>query len=48
VKYLGFIFSKEGVPSDPKKIAIVQNYPTPRKVKDVRAFLGLVNFLDGI
>jgi len=44
VKYLGFTFSKEGVQSDPKKIAIVQNYPTPKKVKDVRAFIGLTNY----
>jgi len=38
VQYLGFIFSKDGVKSDPKKIAIVQNYPTPKKFKDVRDF----------
>jgi len=44
VQYLGFIFSKDGVKSDPKKIAIVQNYPRPKRVKDVRAFLGLTNY----
>jgi len=43
VQYLGFIFSAKGVKSDPKKTAIVQNYPTPTKVKDLRAFLGLTN-----
>jgi len=44
VQYLSFIFSKDGVKSDPKKIAIVQNYPRPKRVKDVRAFLGLTNY----
>jgi len=32
------------VKSDPKKIAIVHNYPRPKRVKNVRAFLGLTNY----
>jgi len=47
VKYFGFIFNSDGVKSDPQKTAIIRNYPTPRKVKDVRSFLGLVNFSVG-
>ena len=43
-KYLGFIFNSDGVKSDPQKTAIITNYPTPRKVKDVRSFLGMVNY----
>ena len=44
VQYLGFIFSADGVKSDSKKTNIVRNYPTPKKVKDLRAFLGLTNY----
>ena len=44
VKYLGFIFNSDGVKSDPQKTAIITNYPTPRKVRDVRSFLGMVNY----
>jgi len=44
VKYLGFIFNSDGVKSDPEKTAIIRNYPTPKKIKDIRAFLGMTNF----
>ena len=43
-KYLGHIFSPEGVQADPAKTEVVQRYPTPKSVKEVRAFLGLVNY----
>jgi len=42
--YLGHIFSAEGVRADPKKTAIVQNFPRPKTVRDVRKFLGLTNY----
>ena len=45
VKYLGFIFSSEGVRSDPDKTAAIRAYPTPKKQKDVRSFLGMTNYL---
>ena len=44
VKYLGFIFNSDGVKNDPQKTTIIRNDPTPTKVKDVRAFLGMINF----
>jgi len=44
VQYLWFIFSVEGVKSDPKKTAIVRNYFTPTKVKELKQFLGLTNY----
>ena len=43
IKYLGFILDKHGVRPDPSKIQAIQDYPTPKSVKDVRAFLGFAN-----
>lgn len=42
--YLRHVISEEGVKPDPEKIEVIRNYPTPRTVKDIRAFLGLVGF----
>ena len=44
VKFLGHVISPEGVQPDPAKIEAIKKYPVPRKVKDVRAFLGLANY----
>ena len=44
LSYLGFRFSAGEVTADPRKIAIVKNYPQPTCVKDVRSFLGATNF----
>lgn len=42
--YLGHVFSAEGVRANPRKTAVVQNFPRPKTVKELRSFLGLVNF----
>ncbi len=34
----------DGVKVDPMKTATVQDWPTPRTVKEVRVFLGLVSY----
>jgi hypothetical protein len=44
VQYLGFVLSEAGVSASPEKVKAVREYPTPRSVKDVRAFLGLASF----
>ena len=44
VKYLGHVISREGIQPDPEKISAIKEYPVPRSVKDVRAFLGLANY----
>ncbi len=44
VPFLGHYVSREGVEVDPMKTAAVQDWPTPRTVKDVRAFLGLASY----
>jgi hypothetical protein len=42
--FLGFIISTEGVKMDPKKIAAVKEWTTPKTVKDVQSFLGFANY----
>jgi len=40
VKFLGFFISKNGIRSDPDKIAAIVKMPNPRNKKAVRGFLG--------
>ncbi len=44
VEYLGFILSPDGLKMDPAKIRVIQEWPEPRKVKDIQSFLGFANF----
>ena len=44
VTYLGFVVSKEGVRTDPQKIAAVENFPVPDTVTRLRSFLGLTSY----
>jgi transposase InsO family protein len=44
VQYLGFVLSERGVAASPEKVTAVRNYPVPKTVKDVRAFVGLGSF----
>jgi hypothetical protein len=44
VQYLGYVLSKDGVSASADKVKTVKDYPTPKNVKDVRAFLGLCSF----
>ncbi len=42
--FLGHYVLREGVELDPIKTATAQDWPTPRTVKDVRAFLGFAAY----
>jgi transposase InsO family protein len=44
VEYLGHIVSAAGVSVNPAKVEAVKNWPTPRCVTDIRAFLGLASY----
>lgn len=40
LSYLGHVISAQGVATDPTKVDIIKNWPTPSSVKDVRSFFG--------
>jgi hypothetical protein len=44
MQYLGYIPSENGISPSPEKVKAVRQYPTPKCVRDVRAFLGLASF----
>lgn len=44
VKILGFLVSKNSLQEDPERIAVVKALPFPRTKREMRAFLGYVNF----
>ncbi|PZC76249.1 hypothetical protein B5X24_HaOG204855 [Helicoverpa armigera] len=44
VQLLGHIVSPEGIRIDPGRVAAIREFPTPRTVKQLRAFLGLMNY----
>lgn len=44
VKMLGYIISTQGLRTDPDKVKSIQEFPAPKKLKQIRAFLGLCNF----
>jgi len=44
ILYLGFIIFTNGIQMDPKKIEAIINWQEFENVKDVKAFIGFVNF----
>jgi len=44
VIYLEHIITKDGIRSDPNKLRAVENFPVPKRVKDVQTFLGLAGY----
>jgi len=44
IDYLGHIVSSSGVHADPKKLVIVDKWPTPMLVKQLHGFLGLTGY----
>ena len=44
VKYVGHIFSSEGVHADPSKTETMVDMPMPENASDVHRFLGMVTY----
>ena len=43
-EYLGFIINSEGVQADPVKTRAIEQWETPKTVKDIQCFTGFCNF----
>jgi len=44
VEYLGYILSLSGLTMSNDKVKIIQDWPEPKKVKNIQSFLGFTNF----
>src|ERR1044072_5030299 len=44
-KLLGFIVSQRGIEVDPDKVKVIQEMPAPRTEKEIRGFLGRLNYI---
>jgi hypothetical protein len=44
VDYLGFIIKPNKIAMDPKKLAGIYDWPSPKNLRQVRSFLGFGNF----
>ena len=44
VEYLGHVVTPDGVKPNPEKVRIVRDFPVPKNLKTLRAFMGLANY----
>lgn len=45
IKYIGHIFSKEGLRNDPERIRAIEQMSAPQNVRELQRFLGMVNYV---
>ena len=44
IRYLGHIISKEGIKMDPEKLKVIDEWPQPKNLHEVRSFLGMCSY----
>ena len=44
VEFLGFVINPDGIHMDESKVKVIQDWPVPRRIKDMQSFLGFANF----
>ena len=40
LEYLGHVVTPEGISPNPDKVRVIQEFSTPKKLKELRSFLG--------
>jgi hypothetical protein len=48
LEYLGHVIGVQGVATDPSKIQVVKDWPTPTSVKQLMSFLGWLDIIGGL
>lgn len=44
VKFLGYNITDKGTEPDPERVSVIQDFRQPKVIKDLRRFLGMINF----
>jgi hypothetical protein len=44
-KQLGFVVSDRGIEADPDKVRVIQSIPSPKIEKEVKGYLGRLNYI---
>ena len=44
LEYLGHVVTSEGISPNPDIVRVIQEFPTPTKLKELRSFLGFANY----
>jgi len=44
IEFLGYVLGPQGVQMDKSKVQVIQDWLTPRHLRDIQAFLGFANF----
>ena len=44
IRYLGLIFSKDGIRMDPEKLKIIEEWIQPRNLHELRSFIGMCSY----
>ena len=44
IEFLGYIITSDGIKPNIKKIEVIENYPEPSTIKELRSFLGMMGY----
>ena len=44
MEFLGHLINKDGIAPLPEKVTVMRSYETPRTAKELRRYLGMINF----
>lgn len=45
VRYIGHVLTDKGIKADPRKTDAIMKMPQPKNIKEMKSFLGIVNYL---